>query len=357
MTIEANGPGAAALGSADRAAATAAIRAVLRVTQDDEAALIEAMADTAFGLAEQFLGQALIVRTCRERLPATTGWQRLGSMPVRSITAVAGLASDGTATVLPVVGYEIDIDARGDGWVRIVDAGGATRVEVTSEAGVAADWAGQLLNAAMSLANASDAAINGGANLALIGDELVQFARAEPLGDGRWRLSRLLRGRRGTEMARGGHIVGERFVLIDPATLATTDLPLSAIGTDVRVLASGIGDTAGPVAGHAAIAGTSILPPAPVHLRLHRDGGGLVLRWARRSRAGWRWIDGGDVPLVEEREAYRVTRMPPGGESVVVETDVASLLLAASETPPGTVVSVCQLGTNGQSPAAGITIG
>lgn len=142
MTIEANGPGAAALGPADRAAATAAIRAVLRVTQDDEAALIEAMADTAFGLAEQFLGQALIVRTCRERLPATTGWQRLGTMPVRSITAVAGLASNGTATVLPVVGYEIDIDARGDGWVRIVDAGGAARVEVTSDAGVAVDWAG-----------------------------------------------------------------------------------------------------------------------------------------------------------------------------------------------------------------------
>lgn len=142
MTIEANGPGAVALGAADRAAAVTAIRSVLRVTQADEDTLIEVLADTAFGLAEQFLAQMLIVRSCRERLPVVTGWQRLGAAPVRSITGVAGLSSDGVATALPIVSYEIDIDARGDGWVRIADAGGARRVEVTCSAGLATDWPG-----------------------------------------------------------------------------------------------------------------------------------------------------------------------------------------------------------------------
>lgn len=142
MTIEANGPGASALGTADRAAVVAAISGVARVSQPDEAALLGTLADTAFGLAEQFLDKALIVRACRERLPVVTGWQRIGISPVRSITAVAGLAADGTPTVLPIVGYEIDIDARGDGWVRIKDAGGASRVEVTMSAGIAEDWSG-----------------------------------------------------------------------------------------------------------------------------------------------------------------------------------------------------------------------
>ena len=52
-----------------------------------------------------------------------------------------------------------------------------------------------------SFVNADANALMAGANLALVGDELLQFGRAEQLGPGRFRLSRLLRGRRGTEWA------------------------------------------------------------------------------------------------------------------------------------------------------------
>jgi hypothetical protein len=31
-----------------------------------------------------------------------------------------------------------------------------------------------------------------------------------------------------------------------------------------------------------------------------------VFHWTRRARGQWRWDDGVDVPLVEERELYRV---------------------------------------------------
>ena len=39
----------------------------------------------------------------------------------------------------------------------------------------------------------------GGANAALVGDEIVQFATAELIGPARSRLSRFLGGERGTE--------------------------------------------------------------------------------------------------------------------------------------------------------------
>src|SRR3546814_11488239 len=60
-----------------------------------------------------------------------------------------------------------------------------------------------LAGAEVTLSNAGDALLDGGANLALVGDELLQFGRAEQIDATRWRLSRLWRGRRGTEAAIG----------------------------------------------------------------------------------------------------------------------------------------------------------
>jgi hypothetical protein len=59
-----------------------------------------------------------------------------------------------------------------------------------------------------------------GANLLLVGQEIVQFADAEQLGPSTWRLSKLLRGRRGTEWAMSSHQVGEVVLVLDPAALA-----------------------------------------------------------------------------------------------------------------------------------------
>ena len=213
-----------------------------------------------------------------------------------------------------------------------------------------------LLNDAMVLGNAADALIDGGANLALIGGELVQFGRAEQVGVARWRLSRLLRGRYGTEAARGDHAIGDRFVPITADSLATIDLPLSAIGLRVRVMASGIADDAGPVEATAILSGASVLPPSPVRLRIDDPGGAPTLRWVRRIRAGWRWLNGGDAPLAEERELYRVLLSPPDAAPTVVETTEPVLVPAAPLRVHGNAISVRQLGTNGQSPPVTITI-
>ncbi len=133
-------PGSVLLGTEDRASAVAAVKAMLRIESSDEDLLIAALVETALGLAEQFLGQVLIARTVRQLVPAALGWQRLAAAPVQAITQVEALASDGTWAVLPVSGYAIDIDPRGDGWVRMIDAAGAAQLRVTCTAGRAGSW-------------------------------------------------------------------------------------------------------------------------------------------------------------------------------------------------------------------------
>ena len=212
-----------------------------------------------------------------------------------------------------------------------------------------------LAHADMELGDADAAALDRGVNLALLGDELVQFARAEPLGGARWRLSGLLRGRRGSEAAAGTQAVGDRFVLIEAEAARAFDLPVSVLGREVRVMASGVGD-ATPVETRCVLHGASVVPPSPVHLgwRGEADGGATV-GWTRRSRAGWRWIDGVDAPLAEESETYRVTLTT---EASVRDIDVAVpwIVLGAAERSGPVGVAVRQRGVFGESLAAELIV-
>jgi len=216
-----------------------------------------------------------------------------------------------------------------------------TPVATTAARDMAGAIVVRLARADMMLDDADDAGLVDSANLAVIGGELVQFGHAEPLGDRRWRLTRLLRARRGSDAG----AARDRFALIEPAAVRTIDLPLAAIGAEIRVLASGVGD-ADPVEARARLTGASVRPPAPVHLH-HADG---VLRWTRRSRAGWRWSDGVEAPLVEETEAYRVTVTAgdvAGGDVVSdVGTDQPWLAIPALA---GATVAVRQRGTWAES--------
>lgn len=134
--MQGEGLGVLTLSAADRAAAVAAVKAASNVTLADDDALIAAFAETALGLAEQFIGAALIVRDFALSLPAVTGWQLLPVTPVRAITGV----SAGGAP-LAVDGYEIELDARGGGWVRL-HAAPTALVTVNARAGIADAWAG-----------------------------------------------------------------------------------------------------------------------------------------------------------------------------------------------------------------------
>jgi len=205
----------------------------------------------------------------------------------------------------------------------------------------------------MMLGDADAAMLAGGANLALVGDELLQFERAEPIGAGRWALSGLRRGLRGTEAAIGTQAAGARFAMIEHDGVAVIDLPAGAIGREVRVLASGTGDTDLPAEARVTVTGRSVAPPAPVRLAADAQDGGTMLRWTRRSRAGWAWLDGIDAPLAEESERYRVTIRRDDGDERSFDTTVPSLFLPPADRPAGALtVRVVQHGTHAASEAA-----
>lgn len=117
-------------------------KAYLRIAHTDEDALIDRLIADATALAEAFTAQMLLIRSVAETLGAGSGWQRLSSAPVRSITGVDGLPAEGAAFALPVGDYAIDIDAHGQGWVRVINPGAAGRVRIALSAGLAPDWAG-----------------------------------------------------------------------------------------------------------------------------------------------------------------------------------------------------------------------
>ncbi|QNM82812.1 hypothetical protein H8M03_00070 [Sphingomonas sabuli] len=168
------------------------------------------------------------------------------------------------------------------------------------------------------LESRDDDALASGANLAVVGIEIMQFGTATPLGDGRFRLGRLLRGRFGTEWACGEHGAGEPFVLLDRNRLVPLPLTAQDLGAVVEAVPAGRADgDAQPT--RLTVFGDALRPPSPVHLRAERGTDGtLACTWVRRSAAGWAWLDEVDAPLGSAVERYRATLRGPGG-AVTVE--------------------------------------
>lgn len=212
----------------------------------------------------------------------------------------------------------------------------------------------ELANGAMWLESRSDAALAGGANLALLGSELIQFGSAEPVGERRFRLSGLLRGRRGTEWAATGHVAGEGFALIDAAALVAIEAPLGSAGGSARLIAHGIGDSAPAEAG-IPIGGERLRPPAPVHLKaVSAANGDVAISWIRRSRLGWSWASGSDTPLGEEQERYSVTISGGGAPDRTAAAAVPAYTYTAGEQAADGrsapfLIAIRQIGTHAAS--------
>jgi hypothetical protein len=213
----------------------------------------------------------------------------------------------------------------------------------------------ELLDPEQWLVSCDDEALVSGGNLAVLGNELIQVGQAVPIGSGRFRLSRLLRGRRGTEWASGTHSVGERFALIEQAAMRSVPLPDWAVGSEVAARVSGNPATAGAI-----VTGESLRPPAPAHIAVVFEGSGdLALSWVRRSRRGWAWIDGIDAPLAEGREEYRVTLISSLGAfewtAVVPHLTIPAADVALAGMGSA-VVEIRQIGDWGASHAVRIDI-
>jgi hypothetical protein len=173
-------------------------------------------------------------------------------------------------------------------------------------------------------------AIARGDNRLLVGSEIVQFAQAQPVGDGVWELTGLLRGRGGTEIeALAGHMPGTLVTLLDDR-LVELPAPL-ALGEGSELAAIGSADP-DPVVAPLENGGRTRRPLFPVQPRVHATPeGGLILSWTRRARGGWSWLDEVEQPLVEEAEAYEVGLGDPDKPQRLWATPAPHLQLAPAE--------------------------
>ena len=151
-----------------------------------------------------------------------------------------------------------------------------------------------------------------GANLLLVGRELIQFKTATNDGNGLWTLSGLLRGLHGTDYASTGHGIGEQIVLIDSAiTPVVRDVAQLGTTRQWRTVSNGRSVPESPYVTRTTI-GQTMRPLSPAHVVLVREANDdRTIKWTRRSRGQQVWRDSVDMPLLESVERYRVTVLDP----------------------------------------------
>lgn len=120
--------------------ALAEVKAQLHISREVDDAVLTGHLRSAAALCEQFIGQSLLQRAHREVLPVARNWQTLGTAPVTAITQVSGLGADGSRFALVSDAYAIDITADGQGRVRVLRPGSASRIDVAFTAGIAGHW-------------------------------------------------------------------------------------------------------------------------------------------------------------------------------------------------------------------------
>lgn len=194
------------------------------------------------------------------------------------------------------------------------------------------------------LESITDLNLMGGANALAIESapgvwEIVQAGAAELIAPGRYRMTRLLRGQRGTEGAVGNPaLAGARVVVLDES-VATLPIAEADLGLPWNWR---IGPASRPVSDDTYAAqgftpeGVGLRPFSVAHVeqpwRTPRTVGDLTIRWTRRSRAlaadSW---SGLEVPLAEELEAYEVEILDGATVKRVLSTSTTSALYTSAQ--------------------------
>ncbi|MEL7428726.1 MAG: glycoside hydrolase/phage tail family protein [Pseudomonadota bacterium] len=189
--------------------------------------------------------------------------------------------------------------------------------------------------------------------------EIMQFADAELLEDGNWRIGRLLRGLLGTEEeAQAGAAVGAKVVLLNQQ-VSTIDLLDREIGLEQNWRA---GPTTASSNGNSFSQQTATFGARsrrlfrPVHLRLvTRTSQTLEFGWIRSGRVNSDSWDIPEIPLDVAVERYRIRFVGADGsilhETIVPQTAYAcpvdEIASGAGVTNAVFTIEVCQLADTG----------
>lgn len=264
------------------------------------------------------------------------------------------------------LGYYVAVSSETSGWtgavVELSKDGGATWIDsdsTTSNAimgtlsaplGQHTHWyrddtntlTVELLRDDMELIPATMTEMMNRSNLAIVGDEMINFSDAEQVGPKTWELRGLLRGRKGTGAI--SHSAGSRFVLLDSFSVTFVPAELFELGRSLTFRATSFGLEPGASSTTVTLLGRSQIERQPAYIRTQRTGGDIVVEWQGVGRLG----GGSSVGMGAYFNGYRVTL---GAHTVDTMDRTVTIPYAAG------VLSVRQLNQiTGAGPAATVTV-
>lgn len=207
-----------------------------------------------------------------------------------------------------------------------------------------------------------------GKNLALIGNEVCSFRTVEITAAGTTKISKLLRGLRGTEPSVVTHDIGSRFILLQRPNLVFIPLDASLLGATIYFKAVYPGhdlDDVIPVT-HEYLA-SNLQPVSPTNVIGKRKANGDVrITWERRTRMSHNPFLGIEAPVGQERRRFTVSIYKQSAPTVLVrETTVEDaeelIYTAAQQTTDGTTgvalnINTTQLGDRAPSPTTALAL-
>lgn len=189
--------------------------------------------------------------------------------------------------------------------------------------------------------------------------EIIQFQTATVNADGSITLSKLLRGRRGTDDFVGSHTLGETvFFPLANAGVIHEQVSLSLLNLlrYYKGITVGADLNSNLASQQFSIKGRDLMPYAPSGFANNPSGSDILFTWFRRTRLGGALQDGtGQVPLAESAELYSIDILNGAGAVVRTFNNIA---------PPGGILDSWtspaqphQLYTSAQKTADGYTPG
>ena len=212
-----------------------------------------------------------------------------------------------------------------------------------------------LLNSEDVLTSTTAAGLANGKNIAIMGQEVIQFQTATAVSapDGKYALTNLVRGLRGTEDQIGAAAVHTIFTLYSPETVKLVKIPIELAGVSHKYAATSAGGVISVAANtystnttDVALQLRTIKPYAVADLAGSRDASNnLTITWERRTRSHVRLLGYSGRPLGEDREAYEVDVMSGSTvkRTISVTAETASYTASQQTTDsftPGDAITV-----------------
>ena len=197
------------------------------------------------------------------------------------------------------------------------------------------------------LSSATEGLVQSGTNTCYLGGEILSFKTATLVSTGRYTLSGLRRGRKGTEQYMTTHAIGEQFVLLSTSATKRVRLESADIGASLIYKAVTFGQYLAEAAEVTFTpAAVGLEPLSPVNIRAGRTAAAswdISIAWNRRARKNAEWRSYADVPLDDTPASYEVDVYASSAFALPVKRT----LTASTETATYTSAQqVTDFGTN-----------